>query len=390
MKSGLAEVFGTELRKNKKYDFAYGVSIAVFTWHGCTVELVGKTSVAYISKETPMNRYIYCHTAMEAMRDHADNTETRGPVVMVVGPSDIGKTTLSRTLVNCGIRIGRRPIYVDLDCARGQVGIPGTIGALLVEEPADVVDGFNQTAPMIFHYGHTDPNSNLLLYNLMVMKLAKACSQRLRTNRKSNVSGMVINTRGWTPQEGTKILAHAARAFEVDLILVLKQDRLYSELAKEMSDNVKVVHLPKSGGVEERSQEERNEMRNRSLRQYFYGSIRKPLYPHSFEVKWSKVKIFRIGRPNIPSTCMPIGMKAEDSYKKLVEVTPGPNLLHHLLSISFADSSTEDLLQKNIAGYICITNVDVKRQTLTILSPQPGPITNHILLLNEIQFVDTF
>lgn len=43
--SGMAEVFGSELNKNKKYNFGPGSKIAVFTWHGCTVTLTGKTEV---------------------------------------------------------------------------------------------------------------------------------------------------------------------------------------------------------------------------------------------------------------------------------------------------------------------------------------------------------
>lgn len=43
--SGMAEVFGSELNRNKKYTFGPGSKIAVFTWHGCTVSLSGKTEV---------------------------------------------------------------------------------------------------------------------------------------------------------------------------------------------------------------------------------------------------------------------------------------------------------------------------------------------------------
>ena len=38
---------------------------------------------------------------------------------MIVGPSDVGKTTLCNLLLNYGVRLGRAPIFVDLDV--GQV-----------------------------------------------------------------------------------------------------------------------------------------------------------------------------------------------------------------------------------------------------------------------------
>lgn len=48
---------------------------------------------------------------------------------------------------------------------------------------------------------------------------------------------------------GYKQLINSAKKFEVDVILVLDQERLYNELVRDMPAFVKVVFLPKSGGV---------------------------------------------------------------------------------------------------------------------------------------------
>ncbi len=48
------------------------------------------------------------------MRVDAEASGSSGPITMVVGPSDVGKSTLSRLLLNYAVRIGRRPLYVDL------------------------------------------------------------------------------------------------------------------------------------------------------------------------------------------------------------------------------------------------------------------------------------
>jgi polyribonucleotide 5'-hydroxyl-kinase len=65
----------------------------------------------------------------------------------------------------------------------------------------------------------------------------------------ANVSGVIINTCGWVKGDGYKQLTHVAQAFEVDIILVLDQERLYNELVRDMPTFVKVVFLPKNGGV---------------------------------------------------------------------------------------------------------------------------------------------
>lgn len=128
LKAGFAEVFGTELVKGKQYEFTAGAKIAVFSWQGCTVELKGKTDVSYVARETPMVIYCNCHAALEDMRCDAEKENKRGPIAMLVGPCDVGKSTVCRILLNYAVRMGRRPLFVDLDVGQGQISVPGTIG----------------------------------------------------------------------------------------------------------------------------------------------------------------------------------------------------------------------------------------------------------------------
>lgn len=65
----------------------------------------------------------------------------------------------------------------------------------------------------------------------------------------ANISGVIINTCGWVKENGYRSLTHIAQAFEVDVIAVLDQERLYNELVRDMPPFVRVVFLPKSGGV---------------------------------------------------------------------------------------------------------------------------------------------
>jgi len=109
IKSGQAEIFGTELVKGKTYTFKGGSKIAVFTWQGCLVEIRGKTEAAYSSRETPMVIYLNTHAGLEQMRKKAALDETtRGPITMIVGPTDVGKSTLCKILLNYAVRMGRR------------------------------------------------------------------------------------------------------------------------------------------------------------------------------------------------------------------------------------------------------------------------------------------
>lgn len=46
--------------------------------------------------------------------------------------------------------------------------------------------------------------------------------------------------------------------------------------------------------------------------------------------------------------------QAEDHQTKLVAVTPSTALLHHILSVSFAESIEEDVIGTNIGGFVCV------------------------------------
>ncbi|KAH8384634.1 hypothetical protein KR093_003772 [Drosophila rubida] len=387
--SGFAELFGTELVKKKKYEFGVGAKVAIFTYQGCVLLVSGKMDVCYTSKETPMVQYVNCHAALEQFRNEAEERDGRGPVVLVVGPMDVGKSTLCRILLNYAVRVGRRPLYADLDVGQGAISISGNIATILIERPASIEEGFAKTAPLVYHFGHKSPGENSVLYNAVVSKMADVTLQSMDANKRTKSSGIIVNTCGWVKGSGYKHLLHSARAYRARAIFVLDQERLYNDLLRDVPPNVHVVLLPKSGGVVERSKGLRHESREQRIKEYFYGNVRTPFYPFSFEVKFQDLRLFKIGAPPLPDSCMPIGMKAEDNKTKVVAVTPTQALLHHILTLSFAESNDDDVIGTNIAGFCCVTDVDMERQSVMLLSPQPRPLPpNSILLWSELQFMD--
>jgi len=308
----------------------------------------------------------------------------------VVGPTDVGKSTVCRLMLNYAVRMGRRPVFVDLDVGQGSISIPGSLGALLIERPASIEEGFSQNSPLVYHYGHKTPGHNPVLYNQLVSRLADVVRERLTSNRKAEVSGVVINTCGWIRGEGYNQIKHVAQAFEVDIIVVLDQERLYNDLVRDMPNFVKIVWQPKSGGVVCRNSEQRTESRDLRVKQYFYGA-NSNLFPHSFDVSFADIKdkIFKIGAPELPDSCLPLGHKTGDHKTKLVSVNPSPkDLLNRVLAVSFT-STTEDVIITNVAGFIVVTDVKTDEQKLTVLSPQPRPLPDTLLLLSEIQYVDS-
>jgi len=383
---GFAEMFGTELCREREYIFQGGQTTAVYTWHGCEVRLKGRTEVAYTSTDSPMIIYLNNHVALEQMRQKAEETGIRGPRAMIVGPQDVGKSTLCRILLNYAVRMGRAPIFVDLDVGQGEISVPTTLGANLVERPADIDEGFSLQAPLVFHYGHTSPAENLTLYNHCISKLAAAVELRCRANRRACVGGVIVNACGWIRGGGYQSILYAVKEFEIDIVIVLDQERLFKELERDLPKFVKCVLQPKSGGVIERTPEFRTDARQRATRKYFNGA-KGTLFPHSFDVKLADIKLYKVGVPNLASSCLPAGMKAEEHSLKLVPIKAGSSIMSKVFSVSMANSP-EEVVDKNVCGFVVIQGVDLDRGTITVLSPSPRPLPKSILLQTDVHLLD--
>ena len=68
---------------------------------------------------------------------------------------------------------------------QGSISIPGSVGMLPIERPADIETGhFSKMASLVYHYGFADPGKNLKLYNTVVTALANMFRERCKRNPK--------------------------------------------------------------------------------------------------------------------------------------------------------------------------------------------------------------
>ena len=329
---GEGEVNGVELAPGRLYRFG-GCSFAVLTWRGATIESRGRAKSAYYAERTTASAVMNAHAFLEDKREKAsraavlkavggvyvtdteeDVDETkleeplggrgcallpkgpslmtptvepfavddwgpqvrrgRGPRVLVAGGADSGKSTLCATLVAYAARVGREPVFVDLDPSLGDVGVPpGAVGALTISKTSLSVDhGFGgvDNKALAFHFGSVDPSTNVDLYRHLVDRVATAVTTRLATDARADASGLVINTCGWIDGPGLDVLKHIAAAFHVDVVLVLAHDRLYQDL-KAAVPSAAVANLPRSGGVTNRDPAYRRRARHKRIHEYFYG-----------------------------------------------------------------------------------------------------------------------
>ncbi|KAG0252138.1 Cleavage polyadenylation factor subunit clp1 [Actinomortierella ambigua] len=427
--SGTGEIFGAELGTGVDYEFS-GRKIAIFTWHGCKLLVQGTCSVEYLAEETPMVSYLNTHYALEQRRVKATRENGHGPRVMIVGPTDVGKTSLCRMLLSWALRQDRQPIYVDLDCSEGSITMPGCLTATPLTEQIDIEEGFGSSAtsaptagsaimPLAYYFGYPNPKENLKLYEMLVSRLAKSVSRRLDEDEAARRSGIVIDTTGLIDHTaGYDIIAHCIKSFRVDVIIVLGHERLYSDMVRlhgkpgggagqqqqqqqqhqqGAARPIAVMKLSKSGGVVERDAAFRRQTQNQKIREYFYGTTKSELAPFSTMVHFHDVEILRVGEGSLaPTSALPIGEDRKVSETHVVQVdASGDLLLHSVLAVSNAnqtkletDKDEREVLESSLAGFVYVSEVNEARKRMTVLAPCPGRIPKRIWWMGSLKWAE--
>ncbi|XP_057982758.1 protein CLP1 homolog isoform X2 [Malania oleifera] len=361
--TGNAEIFGTEIAPEIWLNFPPRLKFAVFTWYGATIEMDGPTETDYTADETPMISYVNVHAVLEGRRNRAKASSSesdyfQGPRVIVVGPTDSGKSTLSRMLLSWSAKQGWKPTFVDLDVGQGTITIPGCIAATPIEMPIDPVEGIPLEMPLVYFFGYATPSENVELYKVLVKELAKTLERQFAGNAESRAAGMVINTMGWIEGVGYELLLHAIETFSANVVLVLGQEKLCSMLKDVLKNkpNVDVVKLQKSGGVVSRN-----------------GKVR------------IKARSYRI---RAPRSALPIGAEPAADPTRLVPVNINRDLLHSVLAVSFA-KEPDQIISSNVAGFIYITDIDIQRKKITFLAPSSGELPSRYLIVGKMTWLET-
>ena len=382
---GTAEVFGSELSAEHDYVLSE-VKLAVFSWHGCELSVKGRPRSAYTANETPMVTYINAHAALEALRQQAAANASRGPVVVVCGPVDVGKSSLTRLLVNYAVRAGHAPLLVDVDVGQNCISVPGSVAATTVEQPIpiDSAEALTVKAPLVHYYAHGTPNQQEL-YKHFLNALSATITKRFAASATSRTSGAIINTAGWVDGGGYEVLVHIANAFHADVIMAVGHERLYADLKADARITASVVKLAKSGGVVGRTGPARAAARNKAVREYFYGPAG-DLCPHQKTFGWREVSVWRVGGgPAAPASALPIGAPRMVDPNALQKVTVGLELLHAVMAVSYSTEAST-LMQKNVAGFVFVSAVDAQKKTLTLLTPAPGPLPSMCFLTGTVKW----
>jgi polynucleotide 5'-hydroxyl-kinase GRC3/NOL9 len=137
--------------------------------------------------------------------------------IMVVGPTDSGKTSLSTYIINEARRVGLRPAVIDADIGQGDLAPPGVIGCGIVEKQ---IIGLREVSSKYFAFvGDINPTG----YDRLIARSVKRLRNKL-TIKKENLSKIdlvVINTDGYTTGSGLLGKITIANKVRPDVIICL-------------------------------------------------------------------------------------------------------------------------------------------------------------------------
>jgi len=432
--------------------------------------------IAYVSEETPMVSYLNVHGILEAKRkkardcsallssDDAVNIDVNvnemegeeeeekkkkrkrgervgedddegeqekendfrqkssaGPRVLIVGPADVGKSSLSKILINYAARQAWSPLFIDLDLGQNAISVPGTISAAPIDHPINPFeDGAHVKSemPLSYFFGDVTVTENSKEhYKFLVEKIAEMMEARNSKNEHARHSGCIVNTMGWIEGLGLELILHAVKSLEIDTVLCLGQERLFQTLSKQFAKDgalaqqqqqkdkkkkkktnssddgkkveaVEILSLKKSGGVVERTTEFRRKTRDDRFREYFYGFdfVSNPLSPVAQSAFFSSVSFYKVGGgPKAPTSALPIGQEASTDPMRVASVIPSMSLVNAIVAVSHGKTQS-DLLTSNVAGFIHIVEVDMHAKRFTYLSPNPGQLPNTNLIVGNVKW----
>ena len=439
-----AEVFGEELVLGQEYKLEGGTQLAVFSWHGCTVELLGDTSQEYDATNSTMKEYVNAAAVIEQKRIRAEEFASPAPRVLVLGSEGSGKSTFCQFLVNYALRRSRSPIYVELDprasgSSRQLPALPGCLSALvldhsayelgkepvapykMVKQPAGTpIDAAYLTHPqgksLWFFYGFFEATDNLALYRRAIAQLSCAVDAKLEISSALGISapgsipgrktpaksGLIINA---PSSPSSDLLNEIIQWYGVDTIFVIDNEPLQNQLMRkfrvkqetgeldallsgaieqpEESEDKKmdIVGISRCGGVIPVTQKRQHWLRNQRIKDYFCG-VDRDLNPHSFSLYLRDLHIVTITHtPDLPHNHW------VDSFR----VSPfqeAPISLKNALLAVVVSLVPEDIVLSPMAGMLWVRDVVETEEfgtILHILSPSPAPLISPFLVVGDIR-----
>ncbi|KAJ3440766.1 polyribonucleotide 5'-hydroxyl-kinase clp1 [Anaeramoeba flamelloides] len=276
--SGDAKIFGYSLETNKPYSFT-GASFPIHTQNGCEILLTGEF-YSYINTDRVIQRYdSFCQSITEKRLNQNKKEPLR---ILICGPTDTGKSSLSKIIVNLSVQSGYRPLFVDLDLGQSDLSIPGTLNSIIVDQPILTKIPFGSNNINTLYYGNFSVLEGLPHYLMLCKTLSESVEKQFQKDEIYYNSGCVINTMGWVTGKGYSLILDLINIFKVNIVISTGDYGLFRNLDRDLKKNINLHYIPKPFGLRIRSRNDRIIIRSDKYKKYFLYS--KQINQNPFEI----------------------------------------------------------------------------------------------------------
>ncbi|HLK57005.1 MAG TPA: Clp1/GlmU family protein [Chthonomonadaceae bacterium] len=323
-----------------------------------------------------------------------------GGKLMLLGGTDVGKTTFTRVLVNRAVEAGKRVAIVDADVGQSEIGPPTCVGLAFAEAPVLALSDLTPHA--LAFVGSASPVGYLLEHVAAVKRLADLAASPF----------LIVDTCGYLHGSGARRLHQTT--FDLlapdHVVALQRQDELQPILAPLRRRDGCRVHTPPIPAVIGRKppafRAQRRAMRfaahfqNAQLHTYAFEDVAligtwmgsgTPLASHLllflnqtlspygrvyYAEQCERHLGLMVSHP-IPPNAPEIGMALQQLKAKEVSITIAPRLRHLILGLEGANGK--------LLGLGLLEGLDFRRRTLGVLTPVRAPSAARILRLGALR-----
>jgi polynucleotide 5'-hydroxyl-kinase GRC3/NOL9 len=276
------------------------------------------------------------HSALEAL------VEMKQGSVVIIGATDVGKSTLSAFLVNGLLSNGVDSRVVDADIGQADIGPPTTIGSA---SPSAYISSLVELEPSaLFFVGHTSPGA--------VQSRVFDGVRRLTSVRGRSLT--IINTDGWVSDpEATAYKAELIETIQPDLVLAIAVGTELESVISRISSASMRIEAPTT--ILTRSRSDRREIRTAAYRRFLDGGRMRTYSPQQTRVKMPPgVKLAQFaGKPELRNLL--VGLLDQEGFLLQIGV-----LLGFEKELVRVYSRSADLLKEIELGYVRLTTDGVE------------------------------
>lgn len=354
----------------------------ITTHHGCVLEVETNQELNVMDLESKyLVAAVNFNYHLSSLRK---NSPMNPPRVLIIGPRDSGKSTLTKTLCNYAQKQDSPCYYVDLNPESPSISIPGTISTMLISNPIDpcghLVSSYSTVVsgvgfpPLVYFYGHESLEKGYYNYMAQVSDLAESIDLKLQEDikRKESIGGLIIDC----PTANLNLIMQFIDIFKVSHVCCLCEELKKQLELQEMQ--AAIVSFPQIQ-TRERSQKYRKYLNIHKIREYFYGiPNRLVLSPQSITIPINILQLESIKIEN--NEDLDVSTKfMKESIK--TEVPLNLNVcVHSILAI------TQNI--EPVLGFVYVS--EIQKQKITMLIPYPGRLPKQNLVFGSIKWMELF